>query len=238
MDQQSHPGSSANLLLARSGLVASDLDVAWAERGRVIWEHDGLIERVVFPLSGMMSLVVVNEDGRSVEAATVGREGAVGVTPGLRPVAAFARAVVQIPGFMAQVDLGRLRDAAQADHRVQDLLDCWREVLFRQVMQGAACNALHETPERAARWIAMTRDRSDEDELSLTQEFLAEMLGVNRPTVSLAAQDLAKRGLIEYFRGTIRVLDRAGLEAASCDCLQASRAAYRELLGGTGAPLP
>jgi len=238
MNYQPRPALSANILLARMELPPADLDVVEAERGHVIWEHGALIERVVFPLSGMVSLVVATEDGRGVEAATVGREGAIGATPGLKPIHAFARAVVQIPGVIAQVEIGRLREVAQRDEVVRDTLDRWREALLRQVMQGAACNALHETPERAARWIAMTRDRSDEDELPLTQEFLAEMLGVNRPTVSLAAQDLAARGLIEYRRGTIRVLDRAGLEAASCPCLWVSRTAYEELMGPTSRRRP
>jgi len=238
MDCQPRPGLSANALLARMELSAADLDMVEGQRGHVLWEHGALIEWVVFPLSGMVSLVVATEDGRGVEAATVGREGVVGATPGLKPVRAFARAVVQIPGVMAQIEIGRLREATQRDEGARDALDRWRETLLRQVMQGAACNALHETPERAARWIAMTRDRSDEDDLPLTQEFLAEMLGVNRPTVSLAAQDLAARGLIEYRRGTIRVLDRAGLEAASCPCLQASRAAYEELMGPTSRRRP
>ncbi|TNC67232.1 Crp/Fnr family transcriptional regulator [Rubellimicrobium roseum] len=231
MNLRSSPKPTGNALLARLGLGAADVDVVPAVRGHVLWEPDVQLETAVFPLSGMVSLVVSTEDGRSAEVATVGREGAAGVTPGLRPVPSFARAVVQIPGDMAHLDLARLRELAQSNDALGEVLDHWREVLLRQVMQGAACNALHETPERAARWIAMTRDRTDGDDLPLTQEFLAEMLGVNRPTVTLAAQDLAARGLIEYRRGTIRILDRDGLEGAACDCLRAGRAAYRQLLG-------
>lgn len=230
MNRHTSPERMTNLLLARLGLSPADLEVGPAERGQVLWQPDEAVDSVVFPLSGMVSLVVDTADGRSAEVATVGREGAAGVTPGLQPLAAFARAVVQVPGEMAVVEMARLRELAQAQPLIAETLDRWREVLLRQVMQGAACNALHDTPERAARWIAMTRDRADGDELPLTQEFLAEMLGVNRPTVTLAAQDLAARGLIEYHRGLVRVLDRAGLEAAACDCLQAGRAAYNQLL--------
>ena len=230
MTRPSPPEPASNLLLARLGLASGDLELTPAERGQVLWQPGEPVEAVVFPLSGMVSVVVDTADGRSAEVATVGREGAAGVTPGLEPLPAFARAVVQIPGAIARVELDRLRELAQARPTIAKLLDRWREVLLRQVMQGAACNALHETPERAARWIAMTRDRADGDELPLTQEFLAEMLGVNRPTVSLAAQDLAGRGLIEYHRGLVRVLDRKGLDEAACDCLRAGRAAYRQLL--------
>lgn len=230
MNRHSPSERMTNLLLVRLGLNLADLEVGPAERGHVLWQPDEPVDSAVFPLSGMVSLVVDTVDGRSAEVATVGREGAVGVTPGLQPLPAFARAVVQIPGEMARVELAQLRELAQARPLIAGTLDRWREVLLRQVMQGAACNALHETLERAARWIAMIRDRSDTDELPLTQEFLAEMLGVNRPTVTLAAQDLAARGLIEYHRGLVRVLDREGLDKAACDCLRAGRAAYRQLL--------
>lgn len=230
MNRHTLPEPLTNRLLVRLELGPDDLEVVAFERGHLLWQPDEPVEAVVFPLSGMVSLVVDTADGRSAEVATVGREGAAGVTPGLQPLPAFARAVVQVPGAMALVDLGQLHELARARPLIAETLDRWREVLLRQVMQSAACNALHETPERAARWIAMTRDRSDGDELPLTQEFLAEMLGVNRPTVSFAAQDLAARGLIEYHRGLVRVLDREGLDDAACDCLRAGRAAYRQLL--------
>jgi len=188
-------------------------------QGTILQEQGEPIEQVYFPHSGMISLVAVMNDGeQSIETATVGREGTVGAMSGLGPRHAFNRAVVQIAGTMARIPTVKLQAAVNASPVLRDAIVKYNEVLLAQIQQGAACNAFHEAEERLCRWLLQTRDRIDADIIPLTQEFLSQMLGVRRTTVTLIARSLQKRGLVHYRRGKIKIVDRAGLEKCACEC--------------------
>jgi CRP-like cAMP-binding protein len=166
----------------------------------------------------MVSLVAALKTGETIEIAAIGREGAVGTKVGLNPQLAFAKAVVQLPGIARRIDITKFQAAAQQSLAITHLATCATDVMAANVQQAAMCNALHPVELRLARWLLHARDRFNSDELPLTQEFLSQMLGVRRTTVSLTANALQKAGLIEYRRGNLKLTDRAGLEKASCDC--------------------
>jgi len=193
-------------------------DIQFAQ-GIVLQEQGEPIEQVYFPHSGMISLVAVMNDGeKSIETATVGREGTVGAMSGLGPRHAFNRAVVQVAGNMARIPTAKLQAAIKASPILRDVVVKYNEVLLAQIQQGSACNAFHEAEARLCRWLLQTRDRIDSDTIPLTQEFLAQMLGVRRTTVTLIARALQKRGHVRYRRGKIEIVDRAGLEKCACEC--------------------
>jgi CRP-like cAMP-binding protein len=184
-----------------------------------------------FPCTGaMISLVLLTQDDRAIEVATVGLEGAVGgiVSAGHKP--AFARSVVEIGGMALRIETERLEDAKKQSHSLRDLFSRYADVLLAQTLQSVACNALHTIEERCCRWLLATQDRVATRDLPVTQEFLAELLGVQRTTVSAAAQALQKRGLIQYRRGQITIADRAGLEEAACECYAAVEKHFRAVL--------
>ena len=188
-------------------------------RHEVLFEPGDDIVMTHFPGAGtMVSLVVPMEDGRTVEAATIGREGAVGgiVSSGHKP--AFARGIVQIEGPAVCIETVRLEDAKQRSPRLRDLFARYSDALLAQVLQSVACNALHTLESRCARWLLTTQDRVGSNELMLTQEFLAEMLGVQRTTVTGVAQSLQAKGYLNYRRGRVTILNRAGLERIACEC--------------------
>lgn len=212
-----------NRLLAALGpehidLLAPHLSNVELEQGAMLQEQGERIERVYFPHSGMISLVAVMQQGNAVETATVGREGAVGAMSGLGPRHAFTRAVVQMPGSASQIATGKFQTIVRQSTAIRDIVVHYNEILLAQVQQSAACNALHEAEARFCRWLLQSRDRSDSDVVPITQEFLAQMLGVRRTTVTLVAQSLQDDGLLRYRRGRIEIIDRAGLEARACEC--------------------
>ena len=185
--------------------------------GMPIYEPNERITHVYFPISGIISLVSEMREG-TVEVGTVGNEGMTGLPLVLKARTMPSRAFVQVPGHayrMRDVDLARAMDESP---RFERLLYRFVLALFDQTAQHAACNRLHALEERCARWLLMTHDRLDGDVLPLKQEFLAEMLGVHRPAVTLAAGALQKAGVIRYSRGKVTVLDRAALQRASCEC--------------------
>jgi CRP-like cAMP-binding protein len=193
-----------------------------------IYEPNALIEHVYFPTDGVISMVSAMERG-TVEVGTVGREGMAGLPILLHAESMPTRAFVQVPGAGFRMRSADLRDAMRESAPLERLLYRYAQALFDQVAQSAACNRLHTIEERCARWILMTHDRVLSDELALKQQFLAEMLGVHRPAVTLAAGALQHAGLIRYSRGKITVLDREGLEGASCPCYHIARAANERL---------
>jgi CRP-like cAMP-binding protein len=200
------------------GLLVPHLANTELEQGAMLQEQGEGIERVYFPHSGMISLVAVMQQGNAVETATIGREGAVGAMSGLGPRHAFTRAVVQMPGTASQIATTKLQQVVRQSTAIRDIIVHYNEVLLAQVQQSAACNALHEAEARFCRWLLQSRDRSDSDVVPITQEFLAQMLGVRRTTVTLVAQSLQDDGLLRYRRGRIEIVDRAGLEARACEC--------------------
>jgi len=172
-----------------------------------------------FPLTGtLLSVLVILRDGKAVEAMTVGREGVIGgiVTGPDRP--SFARVIAQVPGHSARIATGRLQEAKERSAMLRDLFARYADALLAQVLQSVVCNAFHPMQQRFARQLLTTQDRIASNELPLTQEYLARMLGVHRSTVIRVARPLQDDGAIRYGRGRITVLNRAKLEKASCEC--------------------
>jgi CRP-like cAMP-binding protein len=188
------------------------------------------IEQVCFPIDCVVSLVADMPDGRPVEIATVGAEGMVGLPLVLGTEEADTRAFVQVAGRALRMSASDFTSLLSELPGFNRLLHRYAEALFLQVARSAACNQVHPIAERAARWLLMTHDRVGRDEFPLTQEFLAQMLGVRRAGVSEVASALSRAGLIRYQRGQVAVTDRAGLEAASCGCYQIIRDRYQGLL--------
>jgi CRP-like cAMP-binding protein len=201
------------------------------ELTQVLYEANRPIDRVYFPLTAVASLLTVMEDGAVVEVGTVGNEGMVGLPVFLGSGSIPGRAVSQIPGDALSMPAAAFREEANAGGALQRLLQRYTQGLFNMIAQGAACNRLHPMEERCARWLLMTHDRVEADEIPLTHEFLSQMLGVRRATVTVALGMLQKAGLIRSQRGRVAVLDRPGLEAASCECYRIVRDEFDRLLG-------
>jgi CRP-like cAMP-binding protein len=200
------------------------------ELGTLLHEAGSAVEHVYFPHEGMVSLLAVMADGESIETATVGSEGVVGANAGLGGGLSFTRAVVQAPLVAARISASHFRAAVGRSDRLKLLTAAYNEVLLAQVQQTAACNALHAIEARLARWLLQTRDRVDADMLPLTQEFLSQMLGVQRTTVNLAARQLQGAGTIILRRGRIIITDREGLEELSCECYAVVRDQLKAVL--------
>ena len=171
-------------------------------------------------------MLVTTQAGASVEIGVVGREGFVGYQPLLGVKSAPDGAVTQIPGRALRVESGALKREFDRGGRLQSVLHRHIQSQIVQMAQGAACNRLHEMHERLARWLLMLHDRAESDRLPLTHEFLSQMLGANRATVSLAAGVFQQAGLIRYARGTVTVLNRDGLEDAACECYHILKAEF------------
>jgi CRP-like cAMP-binding protein len=199
--------------------------------GMSIYEPNVRITHVYFPLSGIVSMTSDMREG-TVEVGTVGREGMTGLPLVLGATTMPTRAFVQVPGHAYRMRDEDLFAVMRESSRFERLLRRYALVLFDQAAQHAACNRLHALEERCARWLLMTHDRVDGDVLSLKQQFLAEMLGVHRPAVTLAAGALQKAGVIRYTRGKVTVLDRPALERASCECYAIIARRGKQLLDG------
>lgn len=227
---------AANRLLAALSprefeVLAPHLDLVSLPRGKVLFEPGDDVVTTYFPCRRTMaSLLIVTRSGREVEAATIGREGAVGgiVSEGHKP--AFGRAIVQISGDALAISTSHLEAAKTASRRFSDLFSRYADSLLAQMMQGVACNALHRADQRCARWLLAVHDRAGDKIIQLTQESLAEMLGLQRTTVTAITGELQARGLIRTHRGRVEVVDREGLERAACECYAAVEAHFRELL--------
>jgi CRP-like cAMP-binding protein len=184
----------------------------------VLHEGGGKLEFAYFPNRGLISLVVVMKDGRSAEAGIVGNEGFTGTPAAVGLSRSSLRAVVQITGDGFRVEAAALQSTLESAPRLQLMLSRYAVVQGMQVAQTAACNRLHEIKERLARWLLMTQDRVDSESLPITHDFLATMLGTNRPSVSLAAGVLQKEKIIEYTHGTVKIVNRKKLEDSACEC--------------------
>jgi CRP-like cAMP-binding protein len=197
---------------------------------QILYQPNGAIPYVYFPLTMVTSLVILMQDGQTVEVATVGNEGMVGLPAFLGAESFSGQAFTQVPGDAVRMQTAVFRDTASPGSPLHDVLHRYTQALLTQVAQSAACNRLHSIDQRCARWLLMTEDRARADRFPLTQEFLAQMLGVRRAGVSEAASRLQKAELIQYSRGVITVLDRAGLEAAACECYAIIKQEYDRLL--------
>jgi CRP-like cAMP-binding protein len=217
-----------NRLLAALGpsdlaLLSPHLKNSRHKQGVVLQEPGDPIEHVYFPQSGMISLLAVMEAGNGVETATIGREGAVGVMVGLFGRTATARAVVQVEGTVSHIPAAQFQRALDESSTIRNLMARYNDAQITLVYQVAGCNALHQVITRLCRWLLQTRDKSDSDVIPLTHEFLSEMLGVQRSTVTVLARELQSLGLIHYRRGRIEIIDRPRLEAKACECYENAR---------------
>lgn len=214
---------SENAILAalpeiERAVLEPELERVPLEFKKVLQEPGEPIRYLWFPNGGVGSILSYMADGAAVEVATVGREGVFGLSAVLGTDQMAQQTIIQIPGDGWRLSL-------QAFDQIRDQLPTLERLLLRcaaalvtQIAQGSACNRLHPIEARCARWLLMTHDRVDGTRFPLTHEFLAQMLGVTRPSVTIAAGILQKAGLISYVRGWVDVIDRAGLEAASCEC--------------------
>lgn len=184
----------------------------------VLHEAGGKLEFAYFPNRGLISLVVVMADGKTAEAGIVGNEGFTGTPAAVGLGRSTLRAVVQITGDGFRVKAAALQNALESAPHLQLLLSRYAVIRGMQVAQTAACNRLHDTEQRLARWLLMTQDRVDSGSLPITHDFLATMLGTDRPTVSLAAGVLQRKGIIEYTRGAVKIVNRGKLENSACEC--------------------
>src|SRR5271167_2931876 len=237
--RKEYPDPRNNRLLARlepedyDALIAGAKIVPLKFRKRLV-RQDERVDAVYFPITAMISLLVTTDGQPQMEMATIGREGVVGASELIQTQGSMGLNLIQIPGHAVQIDASAFRKIVSSRPAVMQLIHQHFYALMRQILHGAACNRLHSMEERCARWLLMTHDRAGQDTFPLTQEFLSHMLGVRRATVNVATGMLKKAGFIKYVRGKITVIDRAGLESASCDCYQAIMKVYAPL--GPAAP--
>jgi CRP-like cAMP-binding protein len=233
---QSTPTTPRNRLLA--ALPAEDLARLWPQLERLEFEPrhilqapDERIPAVHFPENGWVSMLALLADGRSAEVGVVGSEGMVGLPLLLGSDRSAVEAMVQCPGPLLRLGAGAFRQAIEESPTLRTLLLRYALAFQGQVTQTAACNGHHALDQRLARWLLMAHDRAGGDEFPLTQEFLAMMLCVHRPGVTVAARLFQQAGLIRYGGGRMAIIDRQGLEAAACECYGAVRRQFEWLLG-------
>jgi len=193
------------------------------ERGQVLMNADGPLDHVYFPDNGVVSVVAVYSDGSIIEMATIGREGSTGMQAVFGAKTSSVQLLVQIPGSAAKMSRAAFKRAMDSMPAFRSLMLAYVHAFLEQVMVSVACNGAHSLKQRLARWLLMMRDRDDDDALQITQSLLAEMLGVQRPTVTFAAQRLESTGLIERGRRQVTILNRKGLIEESCECYQLVR---------------
>jgi CRP-like cAMP-binding protein len=198
---------------------------------QVLHKNGEPLRAVYFLNGGVASITTALMDGTTVEAATVGNEGMVGIEAFLSVDAiAPGETLIQVPDTSAEMlSVEDFRRELAERGALHDLMGRYTQTVIAQMMQSTACNALHQVPQRCARWLLMTHDRMHEQDFTLSHEFLAVMLGVQRPTVSVVAGTLQEAGLIRYIHGRVTVRDRKGLEAASCECYPVIRAHFDRL---------
>ena len=209
------------------------------ELGHVFSEPGEEIRHIHFVERGIISAGSIMENGDTVEAYMVGREGFTGATAWLVPFKSSVRYVAQLAGSARRIEAGRLRDIANEHPGVRATLAAYDAALQIELEQSAPCNAVHRAVQRFAKWLLRAHDRADSDMLFMTQEFLANMLGTQRTTVNEAAQSLASVGAISYARGRVQVRGRLALERAACECYASARAvADRRESDGSAGQLP
>lgn len=202
--------------------------------GESVLERRRPVQYSLFPFgSTMISMVVELADGRSIEVASIGREGAVGGIVSCGHAPAFSHGKVQVGGPALKLPLSQLEEAKRSSIHITHIFCRFSDYLLSQVMQSVACNAFHSIPARAARWLLTAQDRAG-DRIELTQEALAGLLGVQRTTVNAVIRELQDEGLIETGRGIVRVVDRAGLTRRACECYRVVESHFADIIGPSG----
>ena len=233
--RRNDPRDEANWLLAALPepsyrRLAEQAETVNLVHRQVLFEAGAAIDYAHFPQAGCLSMITVMDDGSAVEVGTIGFEGMSSVSLVHLVDSVPTKCVVQIGGSAKRIPRAAFVAELRASAELLSIMQRYAQVWTDQIGRSGSCNALHSIEERCARWMLMTHDRVESDVLFLTQDFLAIMLGVRRPSVTLAAAALQQAGLIEYSRGKITILDRGGLESAACECYPATRAAYERLL--------
>jgi DNA-binding transcriptional regulator YhcF (GntR family) len=237
--RQADQAFAGNRLLSTFGIEARGLIEPYGELvelapGDVVLSPGKQVEASTFPVGPtMVSLGIQLTGGRSVEVASVGREGAIGGIVSCGHAPAFSRAVVLVGGPAFKVPMTAIEDAKRRSTFIANILCRFSDYLHAQFMQSAACNAYHSIPERAARWLLHTQDRAG-DRIALTQEAFADLLGVQRTTINAVVRALQEEGLIATGRGIIRVTDRAGLKRCACECYRALEDHFGAVIGPSG----
>jgi CRP-like cAMP-binding protein len=204
--------------------LTPELEQIRCERAQVLMDADSSLDHVFLPDSGVISAVAVYADGSIIEMATIGREGCTAVQAVLGAESSSIRLLVQLPGGAAKISRMAFTQAMEAMPSFRSLMYAYVQAFLDQVLVSVACNGAHSLKQRLARWLLTMRDRGDDDALQITQDLLAEMLGVQRPTITNAARELERAGLIARGRREVTILDRQGLIAASCECYRVVRA--------------
>ena len=219
------PRNRLLLALPSSNLkqLMPELQQIRCRREQVLMDVDSSLDHIFFPDIGVVSVVAVYADGSVIEMATIGREGCTAVQAVLGAKISSVRLLVQIPGSAAKMSRAAFTRAMGSMPSFRNLMYAYAQAFLEQVLVSVACNGAHSLQERLARWLLMMRDRGDDDALEITHDLLAEMLGVQRPSITNAAHELERGGLIARGRRQITILDRQGLMAASCECYQLVR---------------
>jgi CRP-like cAMP-binding protein len=233
MPQSPH---STNLLLAslppeNMAALVPHLRVVQLPQETVLFEAGDTIKAIYFPHTGIVSIVVDLASGETIETAMIGRDSLVGGSAALDDDIALNRAVVQVAGVASVVDVGTFRGLAQQSHTFHATMARHRQFILAQAQQSAACNAAHTLAARLSRWLLRCRDLLGSDDIHLTQEFLGEMLGARRTSVTLVASALKQAGFIRYRRGHISVIDVEGLRDSACECYKTNKAQGKRLIG-------
>ncbi|MEO8191140.1 MAG: Crp/Fnr family transcriptional regulator [Acidobacteriota bacterium] len=230
-----YPGYENRVLVAlppaEYDRIRDSLRVVRLERRKVLGAPGTPMSRVCFPCTAVASMITTMQDGSSVEIATVGNEGLVGLPVFLGAHSMPLEVFVQVEGEAVALPAAALRRSTAPGAPLHALLQRYTQALLSQIAQSGACNRLHPIDQRCTRWVLLTHDRVAGDEFPLTHEFLSLMLGVRRASVSTAASILQRAGYIRYRRGRITITDREGLEEASCECYKVIRSKYERLIG-------
>jgi len=223
--QKNWPHNRLLLTLPSSDLhkLMPELEQIRCEREQILMDVDSSLDQVYFPDSGVVSAVAVYADGAIIEMATIGREGCTAVQAVLGAESSSIRLLVQLPGGAAKMSRAAFTQAMGSMPSFRNLMYAYVQAFLEQVLVSVACNGAHSLKQRLARWLLTMRDRSDDDALEITQNLLAEMLGVHRPSVTNVARELERAGLIARGRQQVTILNRLGLVAASCECYQLIR---------------
>jgi CRP-like cAMP-binding protein len=223
-------GILQNLSSKTLALIEPHLRKVKLAQGAILHEAGAAIANVYFPLSGMVSMLAVLKNGEAIEAGVIGREGFVGGYVGARGWRALGHAVMQMSGEAMRLNVRHFKNAYDASDDLRILVNGYQSIVYFQAQQTAACQALHSVEPRMCRWLLQAQDAVGGDTLNLTQEFLSQMMGVRRTSVSGSANKLQEDGLITYRRGVIRILDRKRVEKNACECYGAVRAAIDDAM--------
>jgi CRP-like cAMP-binding protein len=198
---------------------------------QVIWEPNVPIEAVYFPTGAVASILALTDEGMAVEIGTIGNEGLVGLPVFLGATSTPGRAIIQVAGDAVNLSAEIFRREAARDSHLRRLVHVYTQLFMTEISQSTACNRIHTTEQRLARWLLVIQDRVGQQSYPMTQEFMAQMLGVRRATVTEAAGALQAANLIRYNRGIMSILDREGMEQACCGCYWIVRKEFEQLLG-------